>query len=369
MSYRVMRFYCSVLVLTILSGCGGNSSQGPTFHVGAEVGPVEVRVNIDSQGKPSLTFGLSKRIRLGLGPVGITFGITEAFDKSHDKPYSLFIVWQDPSGNNYQDEYAIGTRFRITFNRQDWVREIAGQNDSIIVAVIRTETQTEQSAITSPAVPTEPATDVPSLKANVTSLRFFECGSEVPAYGNREYQTQFSSLKARFINWELNLSHPSPGRRLEVGIEAIYHRSDGSILARETRDSYIDVGWSTSSHSYGWGGAGFWTPGAYRVELLIDSKKVASGGFSIFQETTPQPSQSENEQYRRQEDERRQSEADGERRAQESRRQQEEAWRRDQEQREAWNREQEQRRKDERTRLIVRGVEEAIERIRRTRRH
>jgi hypothetical protein len=66
--------------------------------------------------------------------------------------------------------------------------------------------------------PTRRATwRVPSLNAQVTSLRFYEAGrGENPPYDQRSYSTRFASSTSRCIMYEINLSHPAPGRRIEI---------------------------------------------------------------------------------------------------------------------------------------------------------
>jgi hypothetical protein len=125
--------------LVLLSGCGGsrgsNTGSGGSLGGGFEFGPLEVSIRINSDGTVALNAGLSRKARISLGPVSFKFGIDETVDLTRRKPYHLFILWKDNSDNLKRDEYEIGKKFRVTFDKQDWVREIRGENDSIIVAV------------------------------------------------------------------------------------------------------------------------------------------------------------------------------------------------------------------------------------------
>ena len=125
---------------------------------------------------------------------------------------------------------------------------------------------------------------IPSLNANVESLRFYESGpgsGRVP-YGQREYNKRFPNSQSREINWELGLSYPPPGRPINFDINAVYYKPDGSVLNRITGKHRIKVDTGRSWHSlYGWKEPGKWQPGTYRVELSIAGQKVATGSFVI----------------------------------------------------------------------------------------
>jgi hypothetical protein len=127
--------------------------------------------------------------------------------------------------------------------------------------------------------------DIPLLKAEVTGLRFFESGYDPPDKNQRTYPTEFVNLSSRYINWELNLEFPAPGRRIDFDILAVWYNPDGSVMARQTKASYIESDWTNSYHSYGrgWKEPGNWIPGTYRVDLLVGDHKIASGSFTVIQ--------------------------------------------------------------------------------------
>ena len=114
-------------------------------------------------------------------------------------------------------------------------------------------------------------------------LKFNESGYDSIPKTQRDYKTQFSKSTSRYINWELNLSHPAPGQRIDFEIEAVYYRSDGNVLARNKRKTYVKSEWTSSYHNYGWGWKtpGKWPLGKYRVEVYIKNEKVTSGSFEI----------------------------------------------------------------------------------------
>jgi len=133
---------------------------------------------------------------------------------------------------------------------------------------------------------------IPLLDANVKKMRFFKSGFDATPRRERGYKNRFSSSDTRYINWELNLAMPSQGRRVDFKIDAIWYRSDGSVLANQTKKAYIKPNWTNTYHSFGYGSKSrsWWLPGMYRVELYIEGEKVSSETFEVF---GPQPQPTE----------------------------------------------------------------------------
>jgi len=125
---------------------------------------------------------------------------------------------------------------------------------------------------------------IPLLDANVTKIRFFESGFDAIPRRERVYKNRFSSSNTRYIDWELNLEHPQQGRQVDFKIDAIWYRSDGSVLAKQTKKTYIKPNWTNSYHSRGWGSdsRSWWFPDTYKVEFYIKGEKVSSGTFEVF---------------------------------------------------------------------------------------
>ena len=125
---------------------------------------------------------------------------------------------------------------------------------------------------------------IPSLDARVTSVRFFETPYEYTPHGKRVYSNWFERASARFIAWDLNLDHPAPTSRKSFSVEQVWYRSDGTILARQTKQTSVEPGWTSSYHlhSWGWRNVDSWPAGVYRVNLFVDGQRVATGAFTIF---------------------------------------------------------------------------------------
>jgi len=124
---------------------------------------------------------------------------------------------------------------------------------------------------------------IPALGAKVTSLRFFESGYHRPARGQRIYADRFQSDDCRYINWELNLTHPTRDKRVDFRIDAIWYNQDGSVLARQSTPCHLEESWCWSfwNHSWGWEEPAKWIPGQYRVELFVNGSKIAVGSFTV----------------------------------------------------------------------------------------
>jgi hypothetical protein len=123
------------------------------------------------------------------------------------------------------------------------------------------------------------------LNTRVTALRFFESGSDLTPFSQRTYNNSFDKSKTRYIGWELDLEHPAPGSRLYFDIVAIWYRPDGEEYARQTLHSYVEANWANSQHALGWGSpdaGSVFSYGDYRVDLLVQGEKIASGTFHIF---------------------------------------------------------------------------------------
>ncbi len=132
---------------------------------------------------------------------------------------------------------------------------------------------------------TEPAWYIPRIDAGVTSVQFYESDSSGVPLGDRTYNYSFPQTETRFINWELNLEHPSVVERTDFSVHAIFYYPDGSIFAEQDLSTFLDPGWPTSSHNHGWGWeeAGNWLNGIFRVDLFVDGELIARGSFEIYE--------------------------------------------------------------------------------------
>ena len=126
---------------------------------------------------------------------------------------------------------------------------------------------------------------IPTLKANVENLRFFESGDYLPAASARVYNDRFPQKSTRRINWELQLKHPAPGQKTDFKITAKYYLPDGSLFTEHHLETYLGATWTGSQHASGWGWSepGHWKVGEYTVEIFVKYQKIAHGAFTVYQ--------------------------------------------------------------------------------------
>ncbi|MDR4504242.1 MAG: tetratricopeptide repeat protein [Candidatus Scalindua sp.] len=124
---------------------------------------------------------------------------------------------------------------------------------------------------------------IPSMNARVAGLRFYETGNSWKPCGKGEYGTSFPRSTTRNVNWELSLNYPSPTKKSYFTITAEYYDPHGNIIIRQSKESSIQQGRTSSSHfhGYGWSQPGNWETGTYRVDIIVEGEKVASGSFTI----------------------------------------------------------------------------------------
>jgi hypothetical protein len=135
---------------------------------------------------------------------------------------------------------------------------------------------------------------IPSLNARVIALRFYESGNEDLPREEIVYQQRFASDTTRYINWELDLEYPAPGRRTEFEITAIWYQDKGTSsweeIYRRTRVAYVEADWTGSYHASGYGcddPENCWEIGTYRIDLYVEGKKIASEQFHIYTPSEP----------------------------------------------------------------------------------
>jgi hypothetical protein len=140
-----------------------------------------------------------------------------------------------------------------------------------------------------PATLTVVKPDIPSLNARVTELLLFESAYDPPPAEQRVYQQRFASDTSRYINWELNLEHPAPGRPIDFVITAIWYQDNGTgsweEIFRQTKAASIEGEWTSSYHNLGYGcddPVNCWEVGSYRVDIYVAGNMIASAPFQIY---------------------------------------------------------------------------------------
>ena len=138
----------------------------------------------------------------------------------------------------------------------------------------------------------QPSTHIPSLNATVEGLLFYESGEGFPPQKDRIYSTVFDKSQTMFVNWELRLKYPKPGRKIEFPIHYKYFNPQGKMMTQYDINVYFEANWTVSNHTNGYN-PGTWAPGTYRVDVYIAGDMVASGTFEVVSDKDKIPKQKE----------------------------------------------------------------------------
>jgi hypothetical protein len=164
----------------------------------------------------------------------------------------------------------------------------AGEEQTVYVTLMQKSPVMTPKDNPAPSEPLPPvaalSTGIPVPGAKVSAVQFYEGPHDlIVQKAQRVYRQSFDRSTTRSIYWELDLSFPPPGRRIDFPVDAIWYRSDGTPMTRQIISAYVLPLWPSSYHTVGYGYAepGHWTPGAYRVDLYFKNVRIASGTFQI----------------------------------------------------------------------------------------
>ncbi len=139
-----------LVALTLLSACGNK----PTDHVHLSVGPQGINVNIEHNGALTTNLSPEKEVSIAPGAISLLAGNNSTPTLTVDHPKSLYVLWTDDSGIVRQDAYEIGTEFDLIVEGQATIKEIKGQDDSIIVVLsLLTHTATQPASTQTKPIP------------------------------------------------------------------------------------------------------------------------------------------------------------------------------------------------------------------------
>ena len=135
---------------------------------------------------------------------------------------------------------------------------------------------------------------IPALDGHVAEMKFYEstaAGYKAVPHDNRVYRKAFPRLTTRYVNGELLITFPTPDRRIDFKIEAVFSQSDGSVVARRTINAYVNENWRRGSGYWAFGTGSSqpsrWKAGLYHVDLSVDGKLIASEEFEIIDRNIP----------------------------------------------------------------------------------
>lgn len=148
----------------------------------------------------------------------------------------------------------------------------------IVIAILVNLTKTAQQEISNIIA-------IPSLRARIISVKFFETEKELINYDKRTYRKEFERSRTRFIAWEINLEYPTKTRQTGFEIMEIWYSPNGTRIYRNISNSSIERNWNNSYHAGGYGNSEWgkaWQAGIYKVELYIDGAMIGTYSFKIY---------------------------------------------------------------------------------------
>jgi hypothetical protein len=146
--------------------------------------------------------------------------------------------------------------------------------------------ETLEYTLAPPGAPAEPAVVpglVPAVHGFVQSIAFFESDGGLMPRPQRRYATEFQADSVRYMNVEINLSHPILLEDGTLFVDCTFqHVESGESFALEW-DGQVRRGNASSGLSTGMGTAepGVWPPGTYRVRCTVDGAEAPEAGFVI----------------------------------------------------------------------------------------
>jgi hypothetical protein len=165
------------------------------------------------------------------------------------------------------------------------IKITAGEEQTVYVTLAqKSPAVTPKDNPVSTPEPPPPSTGIPIPGIKISGLQFYEGPHDLDlGQSQRVYRFSFDRFTTRSIYWELDLQYPPPGRRIDFQVDAIWYKSDGTEMTRQTNPAYVLADWKSTWHSLGFGYVepGHWTPGTYRVDLYFKNTRIASGTFQI----------------------------------------------------------------------------------------
>jgi hypothetical protein len=124
---------------------------------------------------------------------------------------------------------------------------------------------------------------LPQVNGRVVAMRFFASYVDVPVRAARIYGTRFDSAATRYLNTEIELDFPAPGREVDFALLCTYTAPDGKELGPISLRYQVKASWAGAYGHAGWGSRspGGFLKGSYRVRCSNEGTPVAEGRFEI----------------------------------------------------------------------------------------
>lgn len=124
---------------------------------------------------------------------------------------------------------------------------------------------------------------IPSIYAFVQSVTFFESDGGLMPRPQRRYATEFRVDSVRYMNVEINLSHPITLADGTLPVVCTFEHVEMGASYDLEWPGQVRRGSASSGLSTGMGTAdpGNWRPGTYRVRCTVDGVAIPEAGFVI----------------------------------------------------------------------------------------
>ena len=126
--------------------------------------------------------------------------------------------------------------------------------------------------------------DMPTLDLFLESLNFYESGKEFLDRRERTYTTSFKKRSTRYVNVALSISNSLYAKQ-DKTYQVVYRwfHPAGTLLREQESEwtiisEYDDF---VATQRFGWDLPGYWTPGTYRLVILVDGVIFAQRPFTI----------------------------------------------------------------------------------------
>jgi hypothetical protein len=161
----------------------------------------------------------------------------------------------------------------------------AGEEQTVYVTLLQKppDVPPKDNPVSAPEPP-NPAAGIPIPGVKIVGVQFYEGPHDLTLEkSKRIYRFSFDRFTTRSIYWELDLEFPPPARRIDFQLDAIWSKSDGSEMTRQTISAFVLPAWGSTWHTLGFGYVepGHWIPGTYRVDLYFKNTRIAGGTFQI----------------------------------------------------------------------------------------
>ena len=189
------------------------------------------------------------------------------------------------------DEQQLGrdsADFNLEKTLQDLLGSFLGKKDSTPANKPAPELPpppTPQPAASQPPQPAEakPPGALTGKKVEVTQVRFFESGRDIPAPRDRVYRTSFNN-QSRFIVTEVSFKNPNYQiTEMPIPVVFQFYTVDGKLMTELKKQAEPKKEWATASFASSLGRAepGFWQQGQYTVKVYMGEQHIGDYKFSV----------------------------------------------------------------------------------------